>query len=108
MKNNSFYISNGYCFLIFETKGAAQLAASRILDYGGRWRIAGVVPAQSKVAADLWTSHFSSKVHYSELGEPILLIKAEEIYWNVIIGEKIGWIVADSWTDIEPLSKNGK
>ena len=108
MKNNIFYVSDKHCLLIFETKDNAELAVAHILNDGGRWRIGSILAPQAKVAAGLWTNHFGSKVHYSKLGEPIFLIGAEGIFWNVIIGEHIGWIVAESWTGVGLLNKNGK
>lgn len=53
-----------------------------------------------------WSSYFKgSTVTYAKPNEPILVIskESEEKFWNVLIGEKTGWIIVRDWHDIKPL-----
>jgi len=60
--------------------------------------------ASAETAVKFWSEQTNSKVTYSNPSEPIFLIKAEDFYWNVIIGEKIGWIIAEEWLGIKELN----
>ena len=55
----------------------------------------------------VWSGRINSKIIFSSPNEPIFLIKMEQDaytqrtqYWNVIIGEKIGWIIVHDWMDV--------
>jgi hypothetical protein len=73
---------------------------------------AGVGPNAAEMAgetAQLWSQELNMKVTYSNPKEPIFVIEKKGKQWHVIIGEKIGWIVAEEFLEIQPLVvNNGK
>jgi len=46
-------------------------------------------------------------VFYTVLGEPILLLhKENNSFWQVLVGERVGWIMPDIWLKLELLKEN--
>jgi len=111
MLNNPFYACEKYYLLIYETKKIAAWAKATPSPCSA-WTAAEVavaaetaVVAVVAVAAEYWSKRLNSRVLFSNPGEPIFLIKKEDKYWNVIIGEKIGWIIADDWLGLKLLNE---
>lgn len=86
--NNSFYVCEEYSLLIYETKDHAE-SAYKLEDY----LASGLKSINSATAVALYLSKkFQTKITVAGLKEPIFVIEKLENYWNVIVGEKIGWI----------------
>jgi hypothetical protein len=104
MEKKSFYICEN-CLLVYETKESAR-EANIIAASASRGATACTVWGYYKDKeewANYWARRVSSKVMFSDPNEPILVLKKEEKFWNVIIGEKIGWIIVSDFTAIMPL-----
>lgn len=113
---NKFYVCEKYYLLIYETKQASDkalaattLAADRsgLLAQGAAFAASASLTAAGGVSlGDHWSEKLKSKVLYSNPREPIFVIKKEEErFWNVIIGEKIGWIIVQNWLEIKELKQ---
>jgi len=57
------------------------------------------------IIADYWTKKLNCKVTFSNPSEPIFVIKKCDKFWNVLIGEKIGWIIVEDWLTIKKLNE---
>jgi hypothetical protein len=92
MKNNNpFYVYEN-CLLIYETKEEASRP--------------GRASAMHSSARSTWQNkELRTKITYSNPQEPIFVIKKENLYWNVIVGERIGWIIAEKWHNTKNLEK---
>ena len=85
--NNPFYICEKYYLLIYETKENAVAAPSMA---AAAW-------------PEYWSKELNSRVSFSNPNEPIFLVKNEGKYWNVIIGERGGWIIVEDWLRLKAL-----
>ena len=118
--SNPFYVCEDYFLLIYETKenAAAGRAMPGWVDpaavavataaVAGRLVLRGGVPLYGEAAAEYWSKRLNSRVLFSNPNEPIFLIKKEDKYWHVIIGERVGWIIAEDWIGIKELKNNAK
>jgi hypothetical protein len=93
--NNNFYTCNYFLF-IYETKEMAQEAANWY-DEGDAARPSSawmsvwwITPS---VGASFWSRILRSKVMCANPEDTIFVMSKEDKYWNVIIGEKIGWVI---------------
>jgi len=113
MKNNTFYTSDRWYLTIYETKEKAEEAKKRWSEPGMTCSIVASVAQSPKISTrneemDMATTNaityshlLGSKVFFSKPGELILLIKKEEQYCNVVIEEKIGWIVMNDFLNLK-------
>jgi hypothetical protein len=108
MKNNTFYTCLYTFLFIFETKEAAKNAYKNI----GAGEFSEEA-AQSTARA--WTNTDCSIIGYTKPKETIFLINGIKsvdddenyfYYCNVIVGEKIGWILNESWCIFEVLERD--
>jgi hypothetical protein len=97
--NNQFYMCEKYYIFIFDTKYNAIVTSKN--SAGG-----SATPRAAIHAAAYWSKELNSRVTYSDPGEPIFVLKKDGEFWNVIVGEKIGWIVVVNWMKIKQLEKN--
>jgi len=112
MKNNNFYRCPNY-LLIYETKELAQQAWQKFIDCLNRNDLIDDAAATSfhmenKGAVAFWTRYLKTKVLFSLPEEPVLVLKKEQEFWNVIIGEKIGWIIDCEWIELERIEENNE
>jgi hypothetical protein len=91
-RNNKFYACPRFYLLVYETREAASC--------GEHMTVGDITPT---TATNYLSTKTNSKVTYSKPGEPIFKIKEDGKYWNVIIGEKVGWIIVASWLEIKEL-----
>jgi len=99
--NNQFYICEEYYLLIYETKAGAIKAVDAVICRADHPRANMAMLMEAQV----FSKRLNLRVSYSQPNEPIFLIKAEEFYWNVIIGERVGWISVRDWHKIKKLEK---
>jgi len=110
MQNNLLYTCNECFIFIFETKEKAIEANSLYEDAVSRTILieeyaASSFVAEAKFATQYWTKRLGgTKVIYSNPKEPIFVVSREDKYWNVIIGEKIGWIIAEEWLELKEIT----
>jgi len=95
MNSSQFYVCD-WSLLIYETKDIAALPGN----HTGKAAIETAEKVKYWLERDL-----KSKVEYTQLNEPIFVLKKEENdkFWNVIVGEKIGWIIAEEWMELKLL-----
>lgn len=105
---NSLHICEDFYLLIYETKEDAEQVViesrSRGLPFGGatecRANVAGNIHVT--ITARIWSIKIKSRVTFSNPGDLIFLIKKEEDkFWNVIVEERVGWIIVYDWMNIK-------
>jgi len=96
MSYSGFYISESRFFLIYEDIGSAR-------KFG--W---GSFNSELALLPVIWSFRVrtSAKITYSVPKEPILFLERTGIYWKVIIGENIGWIMVSDGNDLKILYNN--
>jgi hypothetical protein len=99
---NRFYICEEYWLVIFE-----KMVEPIVLNKYGKYKCGIKTTRQSavEIGAQRMTRQLGMKVTFCEPKEPILVLQKNGIYWNVIVGEKIGWIVTREILNIKPLCK---
>ena len=116
---NHFYTYHTH-LLVFESKKAAEKHVLATEGAEFEW-MRGLLYAShknlqtAKRSAHMWTIELKSKVTYTTPNEPILLLSYitpesfDGDYWHVIVGERVGWIIAYGWLHMKLLEKqNGK
>jgi len=96
--NNNFYICDKYYLLLFPTKELATKSKTQPLLKENFYSV-----QEAEFSARVWSKHFGSKVVFTSPKEPIFVIEKCDNIWNVLIGEKTGWITAEKWLEIKPL-----
>jgi len=90
MNIDSFYVCENFCLLIYQTKEEASRPC----------RVSAMHPS----ARSVWrNTELHTKITYSNPQEPIFVIKKENLYWNIIVGERIGWIIIEKWLGIREM-----
>jgi len=90
---NPFYVCEGYYLLIHETQETLKEAVVR--------SATSAFYAQDE--ARYCSEQYKTKVTFSYPNELIMVLSKNGVYWNVIIGERVGWIACSSWINIHPL-----
>jgi len=95
MSINHFYVSKEHFILLYETKEAAKEATAF---YGDNSKYI----YRTSLAYALRTTNYieekiKSKVKLVGKDELILLVRKEKRYWQVVVGENIGWIRTTGW-----------
>jgi hypothetical protein len=98
--NSSFFVCKDYFLLFYETREDALAATAADSGRCGSTSWSRAAAAE----ANYWSKELNSRVTFSNPGEPIFVIRKDEEYWNVIIGERIGWIIVKDWLEIKPLA----
>lgn len=50
-----------------------------------------------------WSNRFGKPVSYAEKNIPLLVLKAEEKFYEVMIEDKKGWIIYEDWLEIKEI-----
>jgi len=99
MTNNQFFITDKVFIFIYETKEAATKATAS-------WAKAIAVANEPPLIwIEYWSKRLNSRVTFSTPNEPIFVIKKDEDYWHVIIGERVGWIVSRGPLGLKEINK---
>lgn len=94
LKVGKLYVCEEYYLMLYPDKKSAAIAAE-----------AGTAPVHARVAADIayWTRKFGKPVLYAELNMPLLILNVKEKYYEVLTGNKKGWIIFKDWLKIKEL-----
>ena len=91
--------------MIYETKVIVKISMAA----SGAGAVTVARAAMTKEVVSEWVVYWSkelkTKITHSNLNEPIFVIGKEGKFWNVIIGERIGWIIAEDWLELKPLER---
>lgn len=93
MNYDQFYFSKEKFIFLYETKEAAKLATS----IWGESSKSSSNEASAVYGAQWLAKEIKSTVSCIKPNEPILIVKREKRYWQVVVGEKIGWIKSTGW-----------
>ena len=94
---NQIFIAEEHYILIYPSEAFAALSPGHV---SGRRDYDLTIRALHSMAQSL-----NCKIHMSVPKEPIMLLRKSGIFWNVIVGEKIGWIIVRSWFKVRRLKK---
>ena len=53
--------------------------------------------------ASYWSNRLGKPVSYAERNIPLLVLKAEEKFYEVLSGDKKGWIIYEDWLEIREI-----
>jgi len=113
IQGDSFYICRYFYLFLYETKEAAILAkikASPMAGYEYAPSNAAGIQGSERIARNFvrdWSHILKAKVSVLLPSQPILLLSVEnDKICKVIVGEKIGWIIAEDWLRIDRLERH--
>lgn len=110
MEKTQIYSGLGNRFYIFDSLFMAQEAVRYNNENHYAWPIAYAF-GQYEIpygTSKFWNSVAKTPVCLSEACETMLVIQKAGMYWHVIIGEKIGWIIMDGRAQVEKLNDGEK
>jgi hypothetical protein len=84
------YKCSKYFLLIYPSKKAANRG----------WTSAGA-SVGSTAGMAYWSKKLNCQVRFSEPNETFMLLKQEDMFLNVLFGEKQGWIINEDWLEIK-------
>lgn len=53
--------------------------------------------------AAFWSKRFGKPVLFLDKNIPLLVLKAEEKFYEVLAGDKKGWIICEDWLEIKEI-----
>jgi hypothetical protein len=112
-KINQLYSSKEYHFAVFENTAMVIKG----LDAGMLTSISysALVPITTKAdeifvqeLGTIWSEKLDTRITYTKYGESLFLLGIEKKYksltlLNVVTENRVGWIVYNTWTQLEPL-----
>jgi hypothetical protein len=57
----------------------------------------------AKTTAQYWANKFKCKVWATRPNVPFLILDKRDKYWNVLIGDRIGWIIMRPWLTVKEI-----
>lgn len=98
------YICEEYFLLLYpdqETADAAEAAAALTRPVG--LDRAGAAEAVVAIHTTYWTRKLGKSVLYAKKNIPLLSLNNKEKYVEVLIEEKVGWIIVEDWLGIKEI-----
>jgi len=113
MSNGEFYTCDDFYLLIYENINDAKIAYNNNPTCSAA---AIVIVDEVTQAMDLptnilkhWTEYIKNKkAFFSTPKEPFFLVQKEDIYWNVIVGKNVGWIIFEPRLKLKEFKKDEK
>jgi hypothetical protein len=58
----------------------------------------------ASIAASYWTRQLGKPVSYLEKSSPLLVLRAEKNFYEVVAGDKKGWITFKDWLNLREIA----
>ena len=87
------YLCKEYFLMLYPDPDTAAASASASSDAG----------AGAAARAAYWSNRFGKNVSYAEKNIPLLVLKAEEKFYEVLVGDCKGWIIYEDWLKIKEI-----
>lgn len=101
IQNNTFFVCEDYYLFLFETENGARDA-----DLLGYFPDKKLIEKGLSNSVAWWSTELKEKVTRANPGELVYLLDRIDKWWHVIIGERIGWIIAEDWLSFKTYSTN--
>ena len=92
-----------YYLMLYPELESARLAQT--LEKHGHACAAHMYPAASTAWATYWTNELGKPVGCVVGRTPILALRIEENFHQVLTGDRIGWIIYHDWLNFEEIQK---
>jgi hypothetical protein len=92
------YFSTEHCLLFYSERELAISARRKSPKAAGFENLTG---SHNKIILGFWKQRFGEDVSQMEIKQPFLYLKKDGRYVQVLVENKIGWIINESWLKIK-------
>ena len=87
------YVCEEFFLLLYPDQEAAATAATAV-----------AAAAAAVAAAAYWSNRFGKPVLYAEKNIPLLVLNSKEKFYEVLAGDRKGWIIYQDWLELKEIS----
>ena len=100
LKVGKLYSCSEYNLLLYPDKAAARQAEAVAFSCSSAVALA---PGGAAVDAGYWSTKLDKPVSYCNPLTPLLVLNADNRYAEVLVGDKVVWIINEDWLELKEI-----